>query len=86
MRYLLENRPHPEHGYRSCLGILNLTKQYGKPRVEAACARALAAGSLTAASVRFILKQGLDRISMEEPEQQQELPLHENVRGAESFE
>lgn len=85
VKHLLENRPHPEHGYRSCLGILNLTKQYGKPRVEAACARALAAGSLTAASVRSILKQGLDQIAMEEPEPQQELPLHENVRGAECF-
>jgi transposase len=85
VRHLLENRPHPEHGYRSCLGILNLTKQYGKPRVEAACARALAAGSMTATSVRSILKQGLDQIPMEEPEQQQELLLHENVRGAESF-
>jgi hypothetical protein len=62
-----------------------MSKQYGKPRVEAACVRALAAGSLTAASVRSILKQGLDQIPVEEPEQQQELPLHENVRGAESF-
>lgn len=85
VKHLLENRPHPEHGYRSCLGILTLTKQYGKPRVEAACARALAAGSMTSASVRSILKQGLDQIPIEEPEQQQELPLHENVRGAECF-
>jgi transposase len=85
VKHLLENRPHPEHGYRSCLGILTLTKQYGKSRVEAACARALAAGSMTSASVRSILKQGLDKIPMEEPEQQQELPLHENVRGAECF-
>ena len=26
---LLESRPHPEQGYRSCLGILRLAKQHG---------------------------------------------------------
>ena len=85
VKHQLENRPHPEHGYRSCLGLLNLAKHYGKDRLEAACIRALAAGSLTGASVRSILKQGLDQIPVEKPEQQQELPLHENLRGASSF-
>lgn len=85
VKHLLENRPHPEHGYRSCLGILTLAKHYGKPRVEAACVRALATGSMTSASVRSILKQGLDQIPIEEPEHQQELPQHENVRGSKCF-
>jgi len=35
-------RPHPEMGYRSCLGIIRLSKQYGPDRVEAAAVRALA--------------------------------------------
>ena len=29
---------HPEHGYRSCLGLLSLSRRYGKVRLEAACA------------------------------------------------
>lgn len=62
-----------------------MTTHYGKLRVEAACARALATGSMTSASVRSILKQGLDQIPIEKPEHQQELPLHENVSGAECF-
>jgi transposase len=42
---LLTDRPHPEQGYRSCLGILRLAKRDGAVRLEAACARALAAGA-----------------------------------------
>ena len=37
---ILEERPHPEMGYRSCLGILRLEKQYGADRLEKASARA----------------------------------------------
>ena len=41
VRHLLTNRPHPEMGYRACLGLLSLARKYGKPRLEAACQRAL---------------------------------------------
>src|SRR5229473_1188362 len=32
---ILESRPHPEQGYRACLGILRLSRQYGAARLEA---------------------------------------------------
>ena len=35
---IITERRHPEQGYRSCLGILRLSKQYGPDRLEAACA------------------------------------------------
>ena len=38
---ILESRPHPEQGYRACLGILRLARQYGAERLEAACDRGL---------------------------------------------
>ena len=38
---LLQTYKHPEHGYRSCLGLLNLSRRYGEARLEAACERAL---------------------------------------------
>ena len=38
---VLAERPHPEQGYRACLGILRLAKSYGDKRLNAACARAL---------------------------------------------
>jgi hypothetical protein len=38
---LMRDRPHPEQGYRSSLGILSLERRFGKERLEAACDRAL---------------------------------------------
>src|SRR2546428_3654087 len=37
---ILADRPHPEQGYRSCLGILRLAKRYGPDRLEGADVRA----------------------------------------------
>jgi hypothetical protein len=47
VRWQLDNRPHPEQGYRACPGLLNLARRYGSSRLEAACLRALAMGSPT---------------------------------------
>jgi transposase len=76
----LHDRPHPEHGYRACLGLLNLAKRFSAPRLEVACERALSLGSTSYQSIHSILDKGLDRQPPAEP-QQCELPLHANVRG-----
>lgn len=83
---ILTSRPHPQQGFRSCLGIMNLAKTYGKDRLDAACHRALAIGGRTYRSVQSILKNGLDRqpVSVSVPEPQ---PLfHENLRGSNYYE
>jgi transposase len=78
----LTDRPHPEHGYRACLGLLKLSRGYGKARLEAACERALAIHSASYRSVASILKQGLDQQPLQGDQAgQAELPLHTNVRG-----
>src|SRR5205085_10683829 len=41
VRTILERKPHPEMGYRSCLGVLSLEKISTKPRLEAASQRAV---------------------------------------------
>lgn len=58
---VLTSRPHPEQGFRSCLGILRLGKRYGEARLEAACGRALALRAYSYRSVESILRTGLDR-------------------------
>jgi transposase len=82
---ILKDRPHPEMGYRSCLGILRLAqdKRYGPQRLEPACARALLSGARSYHHVASILKHGLDRIALAAParDAQHQLPLHENIRG-----
>ena len=82
VRHLLEQKSHPEQGYRSCLGLLGLSKQYGKDRLEAACQRALALSAPTRRSVLSILRRGLDQVALPDPEPTQPLRTHENVRGA----
>lgn len=80
----LKNRPHPEHGYRACLGLLNLSRRYSRDRLEQACGRALAIDSASYQSISSILKQGLDQLTLpladDEPDLT-ELPVHTNVRG-----
>jgi transposase len=77
---ILERRPHPEQGFRACVGILRLAKPFGGARVEAACARALEIGALSYRSVRSILDHKLDRQAKSAAEPT--LPLdHVNIRG-----
>ena len=58
VRWQMEHRPHPEQGYRACLGLQRLARQYGHERLEAACARALSIRSPTYRSVNSILAAG----------------------------
>lgn len=81
VRHIMEDKPHPEMGYRSCLGLFNLSKRYGEDRLEAACARALTIGSPKRKTVQHILEAGLDRHADMFPAEPAPLPAHENVRG-----
>lgn len=79
---ILERKPHPEQGYRACLGLLRLGKQYGTSRLEAASFRALRSGATSYRSVKSILEHGLDRLPLEEAPELALPEAHENVRGA----
>ncbi len=78
----LKDRPHPEHGYRACLGLLQLSRRYSKPRLEQACARALAIRSTSYQSIASILKQGLEQQPLDSDGELTDLPRHTNLRGA----
>ena len=82
VRTILSSRPHPQQGFRSCLGILRLAKDYGEKRLDAACHRALAIGGTSYKSVASILKHYLDQRAL--PDQSAEDPSisHKNIRGA----
>jgi transposase len=78
----LESRPHPEQGYRACLGILRLVRQYGADRLEAACDRGLDIGARSYGSIQSILKHGLDKRPAQTARQGELLPSHPNIRGS----
>jgi transposase len=77
---ILKERPHPEQGYRSCLGILRLSKKYGDERLEAACNKSLAVHARSYRHVEGVLKHGLDRVDDDQPKTRPPVD-HENIRG-----
>lgn len=81
---ILESRPHPEMGYRSCLGIIRLADRFTVERVEAASERALRCNAISYTSVKSILKKGLDKLPLRETPEY--VPVsHTNIRGKEYY-
>jgi transposase len=83
VEHLLKSKSHPEQGYRACLGLLVLARQYGQGRLEAACTLAVKLQSPSRKSVLSILKSGRDQhpVAAEELD----LPEHPNVRGPQYY-
>jgi transposase len=81
---ILHERKYPPQGYRSCLGIIRLAKNYPSTRLESACKRALSIGGHSYTSVANILKSGLDQQPVISRPQQINI-AHENIRGGEYF-
>ncbi len=80
IRRLLEERRHPEHGYRACLGLLSLAKKYGKPRLEAACLIALELGTSRYSHIKDILDNRRDK-APQQAASDWTSPPHAHVRG-----
>lgn len=79
---ILRSRPHPEQGYRACLGLMRLGRNHGAERLEAACQRAQSLGAESYRTVKNILRSGLDRQPLPASGPEPGLPRHENIRGA----
>jgi transposase len=78
---ILEDRPHPEQGFRSCMGLQSLGRRFGAERLEAACGRAERLASPCYKTVKNILINRLESLPLEE-EAPAAMPNHEHVRGA----
>ena len=83
---ILASRPHPQQGFRSCLGIMRLGKSSGDERLEAACQRALTLGACSYKSLESILKNGLDRRPLPQQPEATAGPAHANIRGPHYYE
>ena len=83
---ILESKPHPEMGYRACLGIIRLAAKYSPERMEHAAERALVTGAVSYQSIKSILRNGLDSQPRALPAPPARLsPDHENLRGPQYF-
>ena len=79
---IMKAKPHPEQGFRSCLGIISLVKTYWPARVEAACWRGNDVGSTTYGSIASILKHGLDHAFAQQATPDAPPLRHSNIRGS----
>jgi transposase len=83
--HIMAARAHPQQGFRSCLGIMRLGKSYGRSRLEAACARALALGASSYRSIESILRQGLEQQPLPARNDSTPTIAHPNVRGRDYY-
>ena len=83
---ILKRRPHPEQGFRACLGVMQLGRRWGRERLEGACLRAEALSSYSYRTVKNIISAGLDRVVLEAETEAKPREEHENIRGAEYYE
>lgn len=85
IEHIMGSRPHPQQGFRSCLGIMRLGKEYGDTRLEAACERALACKAMSYKSIESILKRNLDRKPLPAKTTPKPPTQHNNIRGPEYY-
>lgn len=83
---IMRRRPHPEQGFRSCMGLISLGRKYSAARLEAGCRRALDIGSPSYKTVKALLTSGLDRAPAIPRALAPKEPDHANVRGPEYYE
>jgi transposase len=78
---ILATKVHPQQGFLSRMGVISLTKKYGKERVEAGCERALAIGGTSYTSLKSIRANGLESKPLPGHLPAKEPVMHPNIRG-----
>jgi transposase len=82
VKLLIESKSYPEVAYKQCLGILSLSKTFGKSRLDNACDRGLELSRYGYHIIHNILINKMDLPPASEDEQKNTIPLHPNIRGA----
>lgn len=90
VQQIIARKKHPEQAYHSCLGLLNLSKQYDARRLDRACERSIRINSINVKSIRSILKQGIDQLDFplgdsQNTKKETTLNDHDNIRGSEYY-
>jgi len=85
VKAILERAAYPDQSFRTCIGIINLSKKYPIDRLDIACRMALAQGALSYRAVKNILEKERDLVISKDDEKQHVLPFHENIRGQSAY-
>ena len=81
---ILAYRPHPEQGFRTCLGVMRLLRGVDPARAERVAARAVEIGALNYKSIASILAHNLDRRPPAAADGDA-IIMHANIRGPRYF-
>lgn len=76
---ILQQRTHPEQAYKTCLGILNLTKKFDQERLNKACRIALHFQYYSYRGIKNILENNLENQQLDCFETPPN--VHPNIRG-----
>lgn len=80
---ILVRKTHPEQGFRACLGVIQLSKRYGREPLMAACSKCVRIRAFSYKSVKLMLSKNLqDRPDPDTSDAPVTTELHENIRGA----
>ena len=82
---ILERATYPDQAYRSCIGIINLSKKYPIERLDRAARMATAEGACSYQAVKKILEKERDLVAAADDKKQRVLPFHENLRGQAAY-
>jgi hypothetical protein len=84
---ILDDKTHPEQGYRSCKGLISVTKKYGEARLEQACAYGVLQEAYSSKSIVSILENNLDQSALANKIKTVSAPVltHENIRGSQYY-
>jgi transposase len=83
--HILNSSQHPEQGFKSCIGIISLSKKYGNLRVNHACEIAISYQEFSYKFINNLLQRGMDKIETDQQELPFNIPVHENIRGNEYY-
>jgi transposase len=81
---ILAHRPHPEQGFRTCLGVMRLLRGIDAARAERVACRAVEIGALNYKSIASILAHNLDRRPHSSAAGDTVI-VHSNIRGPRYF-
>jgi len=82
---ILKSKPFPEQAYKACIGLKRLAQVYENERFERACERAMNGSYVNYGVIKNILKNNLDKKKEDNDLSKYQTPVHENIRGNESY-
>lgn len=77
---VLGSKKHPEQMYKTCMGILNLSKKYGNIRLNKACKRAIYYEKYSYKFIKNMLENRTEDMG-DDDSCNTKIPYHKNIRG-----